>query len=59
MGHLIHCLRYALRRPRIALNGVREFQLSFTTHYDDHDELESYDAGRELAHMITLRRFEP
>lgn len=58
MRHLIHVLRYALRRPRLATLGMREFRSTFTTHFDD-ERLESYDAGRELAHMLTLRRFEP
>jgi hypothetical protein len=59
MRHLLHVLRYALRRPRIALLGMQEFRSCWTTHFDDDDEaLESYDAGRELAHMLTLRRWD-
>lgn len=58
MSHLRHVLKYALRRPRLALLGMREFRSDFTTHFDDDDELESYDSGRELAHMVTLRRYE-
>lgn len=38
--------------------GAWEFRLSFTTHYDDYDLLECYDAGREFAHRITLRRYD-
>lgn len=41
------------------LKGVREFRRSFTTHYDDDNLLEWYDRGRELAHVVTLRRYEP
>lgn len=40
------------------LNGVREFRLSWTTSYDDYSTLVAYDWGREIAHRITLRRFE-
>lgn len=41
------------------LKGMREFRRGVTTHYDDYDLLLAYDHGRELAHRITLRRFEP
>lgn len=37
------------------LLGVREFRQNVTTATD---EIESYDRGRELAHLITFRRFE-
>lgn len=59
MRHLLHCLRWAARHPRAALLGVREFKDSVTTSFDDEDLLESYDAGRELAHIVTLRRHDP
>lgn len=55
---LLHLLLHALRRPRVAALGVREFRLTATAHFEG-DELESYDSGRELAHMVTFRRFEP
>jgi hypothetical protein len=58
MRHLRHVVTYALRRPRIALLGAREFRRAFTTHFDDLDRLESYDAGRELAHVLTFRRYD-
>lgn len=38
--------------------GLVQFRSSFTNHYDDLVELEAYDFGRELAHVVTLRRFE-
>lgn len=41
------------------LLGMREFRLSFTTHFDDYDLLTAYDSGREWAHRLTFRRFEP
>lgn len=40
------------------LLGVVEFRNAFTTHFNDYTALLAYDAGRELAHKITLRRFE-
>lgn len=39
------------------LRGMWEFRTDFTTHYGP-DLIESYDSGRELAHRLTLRRFE-
>lgn len=40
--------------------GVREFRLSMTTAYpEDQDQADAYDWGRELAHRVTFRRFEP
>lgn len=38
--------------------GIREFRLSFTTGYDDYALLEAYDAGRDLAHRLTLRYWD-
>ena len=40
------------------LLGAYEFRQSFTTN-PGNDLIESYDSGREFAHRITLRRFEP
>jgi hypothetical protein len=40
------------------LKGVTEFRLSFTTHYENTAFARAYDQGRELAHKITLRKFE-
>lgn len=39
-------------------NGVREFRLSMTTHYDNDRLVLAYDWGREIAHLVTLRRYE-
>jgi hypothetical protein len=55
--HLVRCLISAARRPRIAALGVREFRTDCTTSFD-YPELDSYDSGRELAHMVTLRRYD-
>jgi len=38
--------------------GIREFRLGCTRHYD-YPLIESYDWGRECAHRLTLRRYEP
>jgi hypothetical protein len=44
---------------RAFLLGVREFRSDVTAHFDDWSLMETYDAGRELAHRLTLRLFEP
>ena len=48
-----------MSRLRAFLLGVQEFRLSLTTHFDDDDLLEAYDSGREWAHRLTFRRYEP
>ena len=40
------------------LLGMREFRLSWTTGFDDLDMMDAYDRGRDMAHRLTLRRFE-
>lgn len=39
------------------LLGLREFRTDLTTHFD-YPLIESYDAGRELAHRLTFRRYD-
>lgn len=39
------------------LLGMKEFRSTATTHFD-YPEIDSYDWGREIAHRLTLRRFE-
>lgn len=39
------------------LLGVREFRQNVTTHFD-YPLAMWYDAGRELCHILTLRKFE-
>ena len=34
-----------------------EFRTDFTTHFGG-DLIETYDSGRDMAHRMTLRRFE-
>lgn len=52
----------ALRMTRAHLRafvlGVREFRLDMTTHIASLDLLRSYDRGREVAHVLTARRFD-
>lgn len=38
--------------------GMIEFRSTVTTHFDG-DLIETYDRGRDLAHRLTFRRFEP
>lgn len=40
---------------RAFITGIIEFRSDFTTHFDN---IEAYDLGRELAHLITFRKFE-
>ena len=40
------------------VNGAREFRDTFTTHYGDYSLLMAYDRGREMAHVLTFRRFD-
>jgi hypothetical protein len=40
------------------ITGVCEFRSDFTTGYDDYDLLCVYDQGRELAHRLTLRKWD-
>ena len=47
-----------MNKVKAFLQGVWEFRLSFTTHYAEHDLARAYDQGRELAHKLTLRKFD-
>lgn len=47
-----------MRQMRAFFLGVIEFRLSLTTSFDDDDLMNAYDAGRDFAHRVTLRRFE-
>lgn len=40
------------------LLGLVEFRSAFTTHFENYEASLAYDTGRELAHKLTLRRFE-
>lgn len=41
------------------LLGMREFRSDFTTNLDAEGLQDQYDCGREWAHRLTFRRFEP
>ncbi len=47
-----------IRRVRAFLLGVLEFRSCYTTHFSEWSAMCAYDEGRELAHRLTLRRFE-
>ncbi len=46
-----------MKTIRIFVLGMLEFRSCMTTHFY-HPEIETYDAGRELAHKLTLRLFD-
>lgn len=57
-------MRRLLRRLAAFLWGMREYRAAVTRGYYDTDgnatELQDdYDAGREIAHRLTGRRYEP
>lgn len=59
--HIIKCIGRAVRHPRIALLGAREFRSGMGMTYDDDPtspRSAAYDSGRELAHIATLRRYD-
>jgi hypothetical protein len=47
-----------LRTIRVFILGFVEFRSSFGMTYDDDRLTEAYDRGRDLAHRLTLRRFD-
>ena len=44
-------------RVRAFILGLREFRSAITTNFGP-ELIRTYDTGRELAHRLTLRRFE-
>ncbi len=46
-----------MNRIKAFLRGIREFRCNATTHYSKY--INAYDCGREFAHRMTLRKFEP
>lgn len=48
-----------MKKIKAFFNGIVEFRLTITTHYEDGGELQAYDTGRELIHKITFRHFDP
>jgi hypothetical protein len=51
-------ISYRLSLITAFLQGMTEFRLSMTTSQPDEDHYEAYDRGRDLAHKLTLRKFE-
>lgn len=47
-----------MKKLKAFLLGIREFRLDYTWSPPTYDELLAYDRGRELAHIVTLRRFD-
>lgn len=47
-----------MRNIKAFIKGIQEFRMDSTTSYNDYAELSAYDWGREMAHRVTLRRFE-
>lgn len=58
MSYLLALAATAARRPRTALRGAREYRSDLGMTYDDPARDEAYDAGRELAHVATGRRYD-
>lgn len=56
--HVGYCLRSATRYPRLAIKGAREFRSGLGMTYGIYEMQEAYDAGRELLHIVTCRRYE-
>ena len=48
-----------MKRVRVFLLGVAEFRLTCTTSFADNSLQAAYDWGREWAHRLTFRHFEP
>lgn len=46
-----------MKRIKIFLLGMIEFRHNVTSHFEG-SELNTYDKGRDLAHLITLRFFD-
>ena len=58
MRHIATVLASAARHPRAAALGAREFRSGMGMTYDNYVLSCAYDAGRELAHMLTRRRWD-
>lgn len=46
-----------MNKLSIYLLGMREFRLDSTTSFG-YPQIETYDRGRDMAHRLTLRRFD-
>lgn len=47
-----------MRRVYAFILGIVEFRSMYTTHFSRYSEMLAYDTGRNLAHRLTLRKFE-
>ena len=47
-----------MQKVRAFMLGMYEFRRDLTTHFDTDYMLEIYDRGRDLAHRITLRKYD-
>ena len=46
------------RHLSAAIYGLIEFRSDFTRHYD-YPAISTYDRMRDIAHLLTLRRYDP
>ena len=51
-------MRHIIPSIKAFFLGMREFRSTFTSNPGE-DLIESYDCGREWAHRLTFRHFEP
>lgn len=47
-----------MQRLKAYLLGMYEFRLSSTTSFEDLAVQDAYEAGRDMAHRLTLRKYE-
>lgn len=47
-----------MKRIKAFIHGVREFRSDYTARYADLYLLDAYEWGRELAHRLTMRRWD-
>lgn len=58
MKRFFYLVTVGIKHPLAFLDGMREFNITVTDRYGDDDLSESYDCGREIANILTFRRFE-
>lgn len=58
MKRIIRCVASAARHPVISALGMREFRSGVGMTYNDASKTNAYDSGRELAHLVTRRRWD-
>jgi hypothetical protein len=55
--NMLAVLRSALRHPCVAALGAWQFRRAFGVRYGS-GRRDAYDAGCELAHLLTFRRYD-